>query len=72
MSPALFSLGRIVATPGALKAFDAADVEPMPLLARHLQGDWDDVPPEDARENQLSVKHGFRIISSYEVGQVRV
>ena len=38
------------------------------LLARHAAGDWGEVPPEDARENGLSVREGFRIISSYLVG----
>lgn len=26
------------------------------------------MPPEDARENELSVREGFRILSSYPVG----
>lgn len=67
-----FTLGRIVATPGALEALSAADVNPLSLLERHVRGEWDDVPVEDARENEFSVKHGFRIVSSYGVGQERV
>lgn len=39
----------------------------MPLLARHQEGDWGDVPPEDARENARSVEYGWRVMSSYEV-----
>lgn len=60
-----FDLGRIVATPGALRALEAADVNPLDLLVRHVCGDWGDVPPEDAQENELSVREGFRILSSY-------
>jgi len=37
--------------------------------ARHQNGDWGVVPPADAKENDLSVTHGFRIISSYAVGR---
>jgi hypothetical protein len=68
----LFTLGRIVATPGALQALDTAEVNPLSLLEQHMRGEWGDVPAEDARENDRSVKHGYRIISSYGVGHERV
>ncbi len=65
---ALFPLGRLVATPGAMELLRSADEELLPtLLERHQAGDWGEVPPEDARENEFSVRHGFRIISSYRV-----
>jgi hypothetical protein len=41
-------------------------------LARHQDGDWGDVPPEDARENELSVREGFQILSFYEVAGERL
>ena len=65
---ARFPLGRIVATPAALDACAAAGINPAALLARHVAGDWGDVCPEDARENELSVRRGFRILSSYAAG----
>ena len=68
----LFSLGQIVATPAVLKHFTAYDVHPQPCLRRHQCGDWGDVPPEDAQENDFSVLNGFRILSSYEVAGERV
>jgi hypothetical protein len=37
------------------------------FLSRHLRGDWGDLCPEDKTENELSLKHGFRVMSSYEV-----
>jgi hypothetical protein len=40
---------------------------PAHLLDRHTAGDWGDVLAEDADENRLSVEHGFRIMSSYEL-----
>jgi len=60
-----FPVGRVVATPGAIAAMQEADVAPADLLRRHVSGDWGDVPTEDAAENELSVREGFRILSSY-------
>ena len=61
----LFPLGQLVATPGALEALKAAGQRPEEFLNRHIVGDWGEVPPEDAQENELSVKQGFRILSVY-------
>lgn len=66
---ARFFLGRVVATPGALAFIEDAGEDVTPLLDRHVSGDWGDVPNEDARENELSVREGFRIISAYPVGE---
>ncbi len=68
MAAQLFPLGRVVATPGALNLLVVARQDPGKLLERHQSGDWGDVPPEDARENRRSVRHGRRILSSYQVG----
>lgn len=65
---ALFRLGRIVATPGALELLASTRTDALELLSRHASGDWGEVPLEDARENKLSVREGFRIVSSYPVG----
>ena len=60
-----FALGQVVATPGALAALQEARQSPLELLRRHQTGDWGNVPPEDAQENELSVEQGFRILSAY-------
>ena len=65
----LFALGRILATPGALAALERFEVSGLALLSRHQRGDWGDVPPEDRKENDSSVKNGFRILSSYGIGE---
>ena len=67
-----FELGRVVATPGALDAMEEAGTEPSELLRRHLGGDWGELDAHDRRENQLSLKHGFRVLSSYPVGGQKV
>jgi hypothetical protein len=64
----LFDLGRVVATPGALDLLASAGENPARLLERHAAGDWGEVPPEDARENERSLKYGWRLMSSYPVG----
>ncbi len=60
-----FALGQVVMTPGAAAAFAATDQHPFPFLARHQRGDWGEVSPEDATENDFSVAHGFRTLSAY-------
>ena len=67
MTSPRFALGRVVATPGALKALRQAGQSSYELLRRHASGDWGDVSPDDVRENELSVGQGFRIISSYRL-----
>ena len=58
----------MVATPGALEVLTATKTNPAELLERHVSGDWIEVPPEDARENARSLKHGWRVMSSYPIG----
>jgi hypothetical protein len=60
-----FSLGRIVATPGALEAVQEANQNPFEFIQRHQSGDWGELCEEDKRENEFSLKNGFRILSAY-------
>ena len=69
---ATFPLGRVVATPGALKLLEKAGEDFCLLLARHRRGDWGKLDPHDRRENKLSLKRGWRILSSYPVGNEKV
>ena len=62
----LFPLGRIVATPGALDALTRANQSPQEFLNRHVMGDWGELGEQDKAENNYSLKHGFRILSSYK------
>ena len=65
MAEEKFQPGRIVATPGALAALEASGEAPVGYLARHIAGDWGDVDEDDHRENELSLIHGFRLLSAY-------
>jgi hypothetical protein len=62
-----FSLGQVVATPGALAAIQEAQDSLWPYLARHAAGDWGEVGREDKAENELSLREGFRILSVYTI-----
>jgi hypothetical protein len=64
----LFALGQVVATPGALAALEKACLQPGDFLARHVDSDWGEIPPEDVKENEFSLKHGFRLLSVYHTG----
>jgi hypothetical protein len=60
---ALFQLGQIVITPTALSKLPAGDVQK--ALGRHAHGDWGAVDDDDRRENDLSLREGFRLFSVY-------
>lgn len=63
----LFPLGQTVATPAALSRLAWFEVTPAQLLDRHVTGDWGVLCAEDVKENELSLREGFRILSSYPV-----
>jgi hypothetical protein len=65
MSGIRFAPGSVVATPGALEAFRASGDDPLAYLTRHLAGDWGEVDEHDRRANELSLIHGFRLLSAY-------
>ncbi len=67
-----FPLGQVVATPGALKLLEEAGEDLFYYLARHHSGDWGELDSHDRRENELSLKHGWRLLSSYPVGDRKV
>lgn len=63
----LFPAGHIVATPGALALLEQTNRSPLEFLSRHLRGDWGDLCREDKTENELSLKRGYRLMSSYPI-----
>jgi hypothetical protein len=65
-------LGRVVATPGALKLLMETKAHPFDLLARHATGDWGELCAFDRRQNEIALRDGYRILSSYEVSEGRV
>ena len=68
-----FKLGQLVMTRGVndLVAEDTAFADfIITSLARHMRGDWGDLSKEDKTENELSLKSGFRILSSYHSNEL--
>ena len=63
-----FTLGRTVATPGALELLDAIGVAAASLLDRHIRGDWGDLSHTDHMANKRALKDGARLFSAYELG----
>lgn len=61
----LFNPGQIVATQGALILSESGE-NLLAYLFRHLSGDWGDLGADDKRENEFSLKNGFRILSAYD------
>ena len=62
-----FSLGQVVATPGALHALQEAGQTAFEFLSRHVQGDWgDDLDADDKDLNDKSVIDGSRLLSAYK------
>ena len=64
---AKFNLGQLVATPGALSALEEAGQDAIEFVSRHASGDWGDVSDADREENEFSLAHGFRLLSSYKL-----
>jgi hypothetical protein len=64
---AKFSLGQVVATPGALALLEATGHSGACLLARHLHGDWGDICWDDAAMNEQAITDGSRIMSVYRL-----
>jgi len=60
-----FSLGQIVAAPGAIDALKRTNTNPADLLKRHATGDWGAVPEEDKTFNEAALGNGARLMSAY-------
>jgi hypothetical protein len=63
----LFPSGLVVATPGALAACERAQISPATYIYRHLAGDWGELDEKDRRENDHSLRHGWRLLSAYRL-----
>ena len=64
-----FPLGRLVITPAAAGQFTPEEIADG--ISRHARGDWGDISPGDAAENERSLREGFRLLSAYGRGDRR-
>lgn len=66
---AKFPLGQIVITANAAGQLDSQAVNE--ALIRHASGDWGEVCEADRRENEVSLREGYRLLSVYGTGTGR-
>lgn len=61
---AVFRLGRIVATPNALRFITQEDI--LSGIRRHQAGDWGNLTDDDREANDTALTQGGRILSAYK------
>lgn len=59
-----FPVGRLMITPAAAQVVPAD--EATRALRRHAAGDWGNVDSEDWAANDAALRHGTRLLSSYQ------
>lgn len=64
----LFTVGNVVATPGALNLLDRLGLNAATFLRRHMCGDFGAVCAEDRAANLAAIKGSTRVLSAYQVG----
>src|SRR5260370_24841500 len=65
-----FALGQTFITPGAEQALQIAGQTAIEFLRLHMSCDWGtELSEDDVRENELSLKEGFRLLSTYRTGK---
>ena len=61
-----FPLGKLVATPNALRAVTTAELSR--ATTRHHRVDWGELDPADKKANEEALAHGGRLLSAYQTG----
>ena len=64
-----FALGQTFITPGAEEALQIAGQTAIEFLRRHMSCDWGELSEDDVKENEFSLKEGFRLLSAYQTGK---
>ena len=64
-----FALGQTYVTPGAEDALMIAGQTGIEFLRHHMSGDWSELTDDDAQENELSLREGFRVLSAYRTAK---
>ncbi|RAU20792.1 hypothetical protein CU669_16845 [Paramagnetospirillum kuznetsovii] len=68
MSNVWFPIGRLVAT----RTIVDSGIEVLPLIGRHVKGDWGDLDDEDKQANQRALIDGGRLFSAYMVNGQKI
>ncbi len=65
-----FPLGDLSITAGILDLTRRRGVDIVPLILRHLMGDWGDMDDHDRAHNDHALLTGARLLSAYRVTEV--
>ena len=65
--PSMFTLGQLVATPGALALLHTCRLSPITFTLRHVTGDFGELGRHDRQANLHAIEHGLRIVSKYRI-----
>ena len=65
----LLPLGRIVATPSALRVLGESGESPLLFLERHVTGDWGELDSRDKQANNFALVSGERVFSAYKTAK---
>ena len=65
----LFPMGRLLATPGAIRTLELYRVSALALLSRHVRGDWGELCAEDHQSNADALEQGLRLMSVYTLSR---
>jgi hypothetical protein len=60
-----FTLGTLVATPGALAALEESGESALEFFRRHAMCDWGEVDASDKRANDQALIDDARLLSAY-------
>jgi hypothetical protein len=63
-----FDPGRMVMTPGAVSVLANTNALVSEYLIRHIAGDWGQLDLVDCQSNNVALKNGTRLLSSYTLG----
>ena len=66
---ARFPIGQTYITPGAEEALMIAGQTGIEFLRRHVSGDFGELSDEDLSESELSLREGFRVLSTYRTSR---
>jgi hypothetical protein len=50
-----------------LKLLSEMGEDPFGYIARHTAGDWGELCAFDRRQNEMALREGYRVLSSYKV-----
>lgn len=61
----LFSLGRLLCTPGAIDVLEKAGQSAWEFISAHAQGQWGELSQDDKELNDAALVDGSRLLSAY-------